>query len=197
MSTFKVMLMGYFLPLLLGAVVSVIPEYDSVYTKISIGIFGVLLLLPIVLVFKYPKKREKAYKLTLMFQLYTFTLFMAFPLFKVLNGSMLLQLLLVIGFIAMYYLARADQQTEVPIVFPKSDKDRKWFTYVYYAIPAVLTILGFNGNHIVMRNFFERFGDAVMFPYMSVILYIFSCWLLFLFSSLAYQSHVVEGFLEK
>lgn len=196
-SPYQAMWIGYSLPLLAAAIVCFIPDYDPVFLFISIGIMIVLMVMPIVLVMKFPKKKDKAYKLTTLFQLYAFTLFMTFPLYKIVAGAIHYQLLLSIIFIACYWLARIDQRTEVPIVFPDSDKSRKWFTYVYYPIPAVLTFLGFNGNHIVMRYFFERFGDAIMFPYMSIIIYIFSCWLLFLFSSLAYKSHVKEGFLEK
>ncbi|MBO1910603.1 hypothetical protein J4G37_38170, partial [Microvirga sp. 3-52] len=128
---------------------------------------------------------------------YAFTFYMAFPLIKVFSGEIVYQLLLV-GFIfAVFFLARFDQRTEVPVVFPDNNRKVKWIAYVYYPIPFFLTVLGFGGNHIVMGNYFERFGDAIMMPYVSTIIYLFSCWLIFLFSSMAYKSHVKEGYLEK
>ncbi|GIO27426.1 hypothetical protein J43TS3_20370 [Ornithinibacillus bavariensis] len=110
-------------------------------------------------------------------------------------------MLLVGLFISMYFLARFDQRTEVPIVFPDKDRDIKkiktWIAYMYYVIPVLITFLGVGGDYVKTRILFETFGDKVMMPYFLTLIYILSCWLLFMFSSLAYKSHVVEGYLEK
>ncbi|WP_172370431.1 hypothetical protein [Sporosarcina jiandibaonis] len=193
----KTMIMGYLLPLLAAAMVAFIPAYDHLFTMWIIAVFVILLLMPIVLVIRFPDNKEKAYRLTIMYQLYAFTFYMTFPLLKVLREEIVYQLLLVGFFIAIFFLARFDQRTEVPIVYPGDDKEIKWMAYVYYAIVILLTFLGFGGDYITTRRYFDRFGDAIMMPYVSTIMYLFSCWLIFLFSSLAYKSHVKEGYLEK
>lgn len=153
--------------------------------------------MPIVYVLRFPRKKEKAYRLTLMYQLYTFTFIMTFPLLKVLKGSVVFQLLLISVFIGCYFLARFDQQTKVPVVYPDENKRRKKIAYVYYAMPYLLIVLGFGGDYVKTRVFFEIFGDKIMMPYLAIIIYLLCCWLIFLLSSLAYKSHVKEGYLEK
>ena len=193
---YKAMIAGYLLPLFTAAAVVLIPEYDQQYIKWIVIVFVVLLLLPIVLSFRFPANKEKAYRLTVTYQFYAFTFFLTFPLLKVLTGSVVIQLLLVGLFISMYFLARFNQRTEVPIVFPDSDK-RSWLVIPFYGIPVLLTIFGFGGNYIVTRRNFEIYGSEFMMSYISTILYIFGCWLLFFMSSIAYKSHVKEGELEK
>ena len=80
--------------------------------------------MPIVFLIRFSANKEKAYRLTLMYQLYAFTLYFTFPLLKVLNGEIVYQLLLVGVFIALFFLARFDQRTEVPIVYPDNNKDK-------------------------------------------------------------------------
>lgn len=195
-NPFKAMIMGYFLPLLAAAMVIIIPDYDKTSLVWTIAIFAILLVMPILLSFRFPTNREKAYILTLTYQLYAFSFFLTFPLLKVLKEKLIIQVLLIGIFIGMYFLARIDQRTEVPIVFPDSDKV-KWIAYPYYIIPFLIVILGLGGNISAIRIFVEYFGATTMMPYFSTIIYLFSCWLLFLFSSLAYKSHVKEGYLEK
>ena len=189
--------MGYFLPLLAAGIVAIIPDYDAQFVKWIVLIFVILLVMPIILSFRFPSNKQKAYRLTLTYQLYAFTFFFTFPLLKIVKGNFVFQLLLIIAFISIYFLARYNQQTEVPIVYPDEDKEITWMGYVYYAIPILLIILGFGGNYIITRTAFQLFGDAFMFPYTSTILYLLSCWLIFLLSSVAYISHVKEGYLEK
>lgn len=196
-NPFKAMIMGYFLPLLAAAIAAFIPTYDQESIKWTVAVYVILLLMPIVLAFRFPANKEKAYRLTLMYQLYAFAFFFTFPLLKVLKGNVFFQLLLVGIFIGVYFLARYDQRTEVPIVYPDQDKEKKWISFVYYAIPFLLAFLGFGGNIVLTRLFVNRFGSEIMMPYFSTILYLFSCWILFLLSSLAYKSHVKEGYLEK
>jgi hypothetical protein len=196
-NPFKAMIMGYFLPLLAIGIVTFVPDYDEQFIKWAAVVFVILLIMPIVLSFRFPSNKKKAYRLTLMYQLYAFAFLFTFPLLKVLKENTVFQLLLVIVFISIYFLARYDQQTEVPIVYPDGDKEKKWIAYVYYAIPILLIILGFGGNYIITRTAFQLFGNEFMMPYVSTILYLLSCWLLFLLSSVAYKSHVKEGYLEK
>ena len=196
-SPFKAMILGYFLPLLAAGIVSFIPEYDERFIKWVVVIFIILVVMPIVLSFRFPSNKEKAYRLTLIYQLYAFTFLFTFPLLKVLNENITFQLLLVIVFISIYFLARYDQRTKVPIVYRDGDKEKKWIAYVYYTIPLLLIILGFGGNYMMIRVAFQIFGNEVMIPYVSIILYLLSCWLLFLLSSVAYKSHVKDGYLEK
>lgn len=196
-NPFKAMIIGYLLPLLAAGIVAFVPEYDEQFMKYSAVIFVILLALPIVLSFRFPANKKKAYRLTLMYQLYAFAFLFTFPLLKVLKENIVFQLLLVLVFISIYFLARYDQQTEVPIVYPDGDKEKKWLAYVYYAIPFLLIILGFGGNYMTTRVAFNIFGNEIMMPYISTILYLLSCWLLFLLSSVAYKSHVKEGYLEK
>lgn len=47
---FKVMMMGYMLPLLAAVIVILIPEYERAYLKWLIIIFAILLVMPIVFV---------------------------------------------------------------------------------------------------------------------------------------------------
>lgn len=191
-NPFKVMIMGYLLPLFTAVVAVLMPEYDQEYIKWIVAVFAVLLLMPIVLSFRYPDNKEKAYRLTIMYQLYAFTFFSTVPLLKVLKGSIVIQVLLVGLFIGIYFLARFDQRTEIPIVFPDSDR-RKWLAIPFYTLPVLLTIFGPGGNHIVIRRFFEKHGFDFSMAYISIILYLFACWLLFFFSSMAYKSLVKEG----
>lgn len=195
-NPFKAMIFGYLLPLGSAAVVLFIPDYDSKSIPWIIVILATLLVLPILLSFRFPTNRKKAYKLTLTYQMYASTFFFTFPLLKVLKGHLVFQILLIGIFVIIYFLARIDQQTEVPIVFPDSDKV-KWIAYPYYVIPFLLAILGVGGNISATRILFDYFGATTMMPYFTTIIYLFSCWLLFLFSSLAYKSHVKEGYLEK
>ncbi len=183
------------MPLFTAVVALLIPEYDQQYIKWIVAVFVLLMLLPIVLSFRFPDNKEKAYRLTLSYQLYAFTFFSTVPLLKVMKGTIVIQLLLVGLFIGFYFLARFDQRTEVPIVFPDSDK-RKWLAIPFYAVPVLLTLFGFGGDHRVTRRFFETHGYDFAMTYISIILYLFACWLLFLFSSLAYKSLVKEGYLE-
>ena len=194
---FKTMIMGYLLPLLAAVIVVFVPEYDHLFMVYISAVFILLLLAPIVLLIRFPDNKEKAYRLTLMYQLYAFTFYFTFPLLKVLRGEVVYQLLLVGLFIAIFFLARFDQRTEVPIVYPDNNKDTKWISYVYYGIGILLIFLGLGGDYINIKTLFTIFGDAIMVPYVSIILYLLSCWLLFLLSSLAYKSHVKEGYLEK
>lgn len=196
-NPFKAMIMGYLLTLFTAAMVLFIPDYDQQYIKWLVTVLIILMLLPIVLSFRFPTNKEKAYRLTLTYQLYAFTFFMTFPLLKVLNGSIIIQLLLVVFFISLYFIARFDQRTEVPIVFPGDDKKMKWMAYVYYAIPVLLVLLGFGTDHRVTRRFFDTYGFDFAMSYLATIIYLFACWLLFFFSSLVYKSHVKEGYLEK
>lgn len=191
-NPFKIMIFGNLLPLFTAIAALLIPEYDQEYIKWIVVVFVVLLLLPIVLSFRFPDHKEKAYRLALMYQLYAFTFFMAFPLLKVMKESIAIQLLLVGFFIGIYFLARFDQRTEVPIVFPDVDR-RKWLAIPYYALPVLLVIFGFGGNQRAARRFFEAHGYDLAMTYISIVLYLFACWLLFLFSSLAYKSLVKEG----
>lgn len=196
-NPFKAMIMGYFLPLLAVAIVLFIPDYDGQYLKWAVVIFVILLVMPFVLSLRFPKNKKKAYRLTIMYQLYAFALLFTFPLLKVLKENIIIQLLLVVVFIGIYFLARVDQQRDMPIVYPDGDKDKKWYAYVYFSIPVLLIFLGFGGNIIITREVFRIVGDEIMMPYLSIILYLLSCWLLFLLSSVAYKSHVKEGYLEK
>lgn len=195
-NPFKAMIMGYFLPLLAASIVIFIPDYDSNALVWTIVVFVILLTMPILLSFRFPTNREKAYKLTLTYQLYAFTFFFAFPLLRVLQDHIVIQLLLIGVFVGMYFVARIDQRSEIPVVYPDSDKV-KWIAYPFYTIPFVLAILGVGGNISAIRILFDYFGTTTMMPYFSTIIYLFSCWLMFLFSSLAYKSHVKEGYLEK
>lgn len=200
-NPFKIMLWCY-LMLLFAAVVAVFaPAYDSSFTVWTIAVFVIILLMPIVLVFRFSRNRAKAYVLTLTYQWYGSFLLFTFPLLKVLKEEVLYQLLLVGLFIAIYFLARIDQRTEVPIVFPDKDREldkvKTWIAYMYYVIPAIISFLGVSGDYVKTRILFEIYGDKVMMPYFSILIYIFSCWLLFLFSSLAYKSHVKEGYLDR
>ncbi|MBD7984757.1 hypothetical protein H9649_09200 [Sporosarcina sp. Sa2YVA2] len=195
-SPFKAMIIGYFLPLLAAIMVVFIPEYSSTSLLWIIVIFAILLTMPILLSIRFPNNREKAYILTLTFQMYAFVFFFAFPLLKVVKEHMGIQLLLIGIFVSMYFLARIDQRTEIPIVFPDSDKV-KWIAFPFYVIPFLLAILGVGGNISATRVLFDYFGTTTMMPYFSTIIYLFGCWLMFLFSSLAYKSHVKEGYLEK
>ncbi|MCM3636755.1 hypothetical protein M3152_03410 [Sporosarcina luteola] len=188
-NPFKVMIMGYLLPLFTAVVALLIPEYDQQYIKWIVAVFVLLLLLPIVFSLRFTANKKIAYRLTIAYQLYAFTFFAAFPLLKVLKGSIVIQLLLVGLFIGIYFLAIFDQRTEVPIVFPDSDK-RKWLAIPFYAIPVFLAVFGFGGDHRVARRFFETHGYDFAMTYTSIILYLFACWLLFLFTSLAYKSLV-------
>ena len=195
-NPFKIMIVGYLLPLFTAGAVVFIPEYDQQYVKWLVVVFIILLLMPIVLSFRFPDNKEKAYRMTVTYQFYAFTFFMTFPLLKMMKGSIVIQLLLVGFFICIYFLARFDQRTEVPIVFPDLNR-RKWLAIPFYGIPVLLAILGFGGNYIVTRRYFDTYGSEIMMPYISTILYLFGCWLLFLMSSIAYKSHVKEGFLER
>src|SRR5690625_1703985 len=195
------MIWGYLIPILGAVVAASAPEYDPSYTVWIIAVFVILLLMPIVLVLRFPANKAKAYKLTIIYQWYAFLLLFTFPLLKVFKEEIFYQLLLVGLFISIYFLARLDQQTEVPIVFPdrarKNDKAKTWIAYMYYVIPILISILGVGGDYVKTRILFQVFGDEVMMPYFTTLLYIFSCWLLFFFSSMAYKSHVKEGYLDK
>ena len=96
--------MGYFLPLLAAAIVIFIPDYDSTSVLWTIAVFAILLTMPIILSFRFPTNREKAYILTLTYQLYAFTFFFTFPLLKVLKEHIDIQLLLIGIFIGIYFL---------------------------------------------------------------------------------------------
>ncbi len=187
---------------LFTAVVAVFaPTYDSLYTMWTIAIFVILLIMPIVMVIRFSSNKKKAYGLTMIYQWYASFLLFTFPLLKVFKEEVFYQLLLVCLFLSMYFLARLDQRTEVPIVFPDKDRDiakvKTWIAYMYYVIPVLITFLGVGGDHIRIRILFEIYGDEVMMPYFSILIYLLSCWLLFFFSSMAYKSHVLERYLEK
>lgn len=197
-NLFKAMMMGYLLPLFMAGMVVFIPDFDGQYMKWIVLIFIILFGMPIVLTIRFPKKKKKAYKLTMKYQLYAFIFFFTFPLLKVLKGNIIFQLLLIGLFIGIYFLARFDQRTEVPIVFPGVDKKIKKIAYIYYAIPVLLTVLSLGGgDYVVINRAFLNYGAAFMVPYIAIILYLWSCWLFFFFCSFAYKSHVKEGYLEK
>lgn len=195
-NPFKAMIIGYFLTFFTAVAVLYIPDYDQQYMKWIVAVFVILLLLPAVLSFRYPGNKEKAYRLTVTYQLYVFAFFFTVPLLKVLTGNIVVQLLLVGLFIGIYFLARFDQRREVPILFPDTDR-RSWLVIPFYAVPVLLTIFGVGGNYRSVRRFFESHEYAFAMAYLSTIFYILACWLLFLMSSIAYKAHVKEGFLEK
>ena len=195
-NLFKAMIMGYLMTLFTAVAGVLIPEYDQQYINWIVVVFVILLLMPIVLSFRFPDNKDKAYRLTVTFQFYAITFFLIFPMLKVLKGNVVIQLLLVGLFISIYFLARFDQRREVPIVFPDSER-RSWLVIPFYGLPVLLTIFGFGGNYIVTRRNFETYGSEFMMTYISTILYLFGCWLLFLMSSIAYKAHVKEGFLER
>jgi hypothetical protein len=197
----KGILWGYFFLVPTAMVAVFAPEYDSFYTMWVITIFVIVMIMPIVLFILFSSNKKKGYGLAMIYQWYASLLFMIFPLMKVLKEEIVYQLLLVGLFISIYFLARLDQRTEVPIVFPDKDRDiakvKTWLTYMYYVIPAIIAFLGVGGDHIRIRILFDTYGDKVMMPYFSILIYIFGCWLLFLFSSMAYKSHVIDGYLDK
>ena len=201
-NPFKVMLWGYLMVLFTAVVAVFAPAYDSFYTiTIVATVFVLLLLLPIILFLQYWSNKKKATALTMTYQVYVSLFLLTYPLLKVLKEEMFYQLLLVGLFISIYFLGRFDQRTEVPIVFPDKDRDnanvKTWFAYMYYVIPAILTFLGVGGDHIRLRILFDIYGDKVMMPYLSILIYILACWFLFLISSMTYKSHVKEGYLDK
>lgn len=122
---------------------------------------------------------------------------MIFPLLKVLKGHVVYQILLIAMFVGCYFLACFDQRTKVPIVYPDGSGRRKRIAYIYYALPCLLIVLGVGGDYVKTRVLFEVFGDNIMMPYFAIIIYLLSCWLTFLLSSVAYKSYVKEGYLEK
>ena len=144
-----------------------IPEYDHLFAMWIIAVFVILLLMPIVLIIRFPDNKEKAYRLTLTYQLYAFTFYFTFPLLKVLRGEVVYQLLLVGLFIGIFFLARFDQRTEVPIVFPDNNKDTKWISYVYYGIGILLVYSWFWRRLYQHKNIFyyiwRSHHDAVRF----------------------------------
>lgn len=196
-NIFKVMIWGYLLPLLAAGIVVFIPAYDGRYIKWIVLIFIILLGMPIILRMRFSKNKEKAYKITITYQLYVFVFFFTFPLLKVLKENIFFQLLLIGFFVGIYFLARFDQRSKTPIVFPGSGKKLKKIAYVYYAMAILLTVLAFGGDYIVIKRAFIIYGAEIMMPYTAIILYLFSCWLMFFFSSLAYKSHVKDRYLEK
>ncbi|MBO1911816.1 hypothetical protein J4G37_44390, partial [Microvirga sp. 3-52] len=58
-NPFKIMIMGYLLPLLSAAMVVFIPDYDYTYAMWIAAVYVILLLMPIVLVIRFPSNRRK------------------------------------------------------------------------------------------------------------------------------------------
>lgn len=121
-NPFKTMIFGYLMPILAAAIILFIPDYNQKFIKYVLVILVFLIVLPIVLLIRFPKNKRKAYLITVMYQLYAFVFFFTFPLIKLLNGYIIIQLLLVAFFLALYFLAKVDQKSKVPIVFPGDDK---------------------------------------------------------------------------
>lgn len=194
---FYTMIISYLLPLLTGAVVAFVPYYHSLFTMFSIVILIILILMPILLSLRFSRKKQKAYILTLTYQLYAFTFFFTFPLLKIVDGHFLIQASLCAFFFSCFYSGRWDQRRKIPIVFPGTDKPITTAAIVYYSIIIILSFLGVGGDYISLKHLFVIFGDNIMMKYTCTILYLMSCWLIFFFSSLAYKSHVKEGYLDK
>lgn len=190
---------GFLLPIISALIVLFTPDYDPFFAVVTLVAYILLLMLPIFLHFKYKNRRKKdiVYLLTLKYILYLFLLYFTFPLLKIFSGNLPIQIVLIALFIAIPYLARYDQNTEVPIIYPGADKKHKKIHYVYEAIPFILVIAGGGGNIIISRQLTEILGYSTAMMMFSIVLYLFSCWLLFFFSSLIYKSHVKEGNLHK
>ena len=171
---------GFLLPIISALIVLFTPDYDPFFAVITLVIYILLLMLPIFLHFKYKNRRKKdiVYLLTLKYILYLFLLYFTFPLLKIFSGNLPIQIVLIALFIAIPYLARYDQNTEVPIIYPGADKKHKKIHYVYEAIPFILVIAGGGGNIIIGRQLRDiRLQHSMMM--FSIVLYLFSCWLLF------------------
>lgn len=196
-NPFKTMIFGYLMPILAAAIILFIPDYNQKFIKYVLVILVFLIVLPIVLLIRFPKNKRKAYLITVMYQLYAFVFFFTFPLIKLLNGYIIIQLLLVAFFLALYFLAKVDQKSKVPIVFPGDDKKMQWKGYAYYILVILLMILGLGGDYFLINFAFYLFGYEFMMPFGTIILYLLACWLIFFFSSLQYIHHVKERYLEK
>lgn len=195
----KQTLIGYILPIMSALIVLFIPEYDQFFGMITIVIFILLLMLPLFLYLKYKKRRNKdiVFRLTAKYTMYSFLLYFTFPILKIFSNNLLIQIVLIVFFLGVLFMAQYDQNTNVPIIYPGAEKDHKKIAYIYYAIPFILIIAGGGGNIIISRHLTDILGFNTAMMLFSIVLYLFSCWILFLFSSLAYKSHVKEGFLDK
>ncbi|MCG7336476.1 hypothetical protein MHZ95_14495 [Sporosarcina sp. ACRSM] len=195
----KQTLIAYLLPVISGLIVLFIPDYDAFFTWLTIGIYLLLIMLPGFLYLKYKSRKNKeiVYRLTAKYMMYAFLLFWTFPILKLFSNNLGIQLLLLAIFISMLYLAKYDQNTEVPIIYPGDGKEHKKIAYVYYALPVLFVIAGGGGNVVAARHIAERLGHSKTMLLFSIVIYLFSCWILFFFSSIIYKSHVKEGFLDK
>ncbi len=195
----KQTLIAYLLPAISGLIVLFIPDFDIFFAWLTIGIYLLLFMLPGFLYLKYKNRKsiEIVFRLTAKYTMYAFLLFWIFPILKLFSDNLIVQLLLIAIFISMLYLARYDQNTEVPIIYPGDGKEHKKMAYVYYALPVLFGIAGGGGNIIAVRHMAERLGHSKTMLLFSIVLYLFSCWILFLFSSIIYKSHVKEGYLDK
>lgn len=196
----KQTLIAYLLPVTSGLIVLVIPDFDPFFTWLTIGIYLLLIMLPGFLYLKYRSRKNKeiVYRLTAKYMMYAFLLFWIFPILKLFSNNLVVQLLLIAIFISMLYLARYDQNTEVPIIFPGDDKKHKKIAYLYYALPLLFFIpVAGSGNVVVARRMVEQLGQSKAMMLFSIVIYLFSCWILFFFCSLTYKSHVKEGFLDE
>ena len=172
---------GFLLSIISALIVLFTPDYDPFFAVVTLVAYILLLMLPIFLHFKYKNRRKKdiVYLLTLKYILYLFLLYFTFPLLKIFSGNLPIQIVLIALFIAIPYLARYDQNTEVPIIYPGADKKHKKIHYVYEAIPFILVIAGrwkyyhqpsINGDIRLQHCYDDVFNRNV---------YLFSCWLLF------------------
>ncbi len=195
----KQTLIAYFLPIISALIVLPSPDYDPLFAVITLVIYLLSFFIPAILYWKYRHRRKKdiVCLLTLKYILYLFFLYFTFPLLKILAGNLLIQLALIAFYIAIPYLARYDQNTKVPIVFPGTDKKHKKITFVYYAIPLILIWVGSGGNHIILRQLSDTIGYSTFSMILSIDLYLFACWLHFFISSFIYKSHVKEGVLNR
>lgn len=196
----KQTLIASILPLLSGLMVLFMPDFDAVFAWLTIGIYLLLIMLPGILYLKYKNRKNKEiiYRLTAKYMMYAFLLFWIFPILKLFSNNLVVQFLLLAIFISMLYLARYDQNTKVPIIFPGDDKKHKKIAYVYYALPLLFLIpVAGSGNVVAARRMAEQLGHSKTMMLFSIVIYLFSCWLLFFFSSITYKSHVKEGFLDE
>lgn len=195
--TYKVMFTAYFLPIIPALIVLPTPEYDPIFAVVSLVIYLLSFFIPVLLFWKYRHRKKRNRKniivmLTCKYMLYMFCMYFTFPLLKIIYGNLLILFVLVAFFIAIPYLARYDQNTEAPIIDPGTsiEPQKKSIAYLI-ALPVILLPAG-GSNYLIARQYSDLLGYDTYSIMTSTSLYLFTCWFLFMLSSMLYKRHVKE-----
>lgn len=171
-----------FLPLLVWGISLIVPYFSMIYfwSTLVIMVPFVLFMVSIDVTGKNRSRRMLSYAGYI--SLLLTSIFFGGPAFKLAEGSIFLQILMI--FIALVILFFAQKYNEIiaDSLTVKENRNIK-FIITYYGFALLLLTAAGGGTYWAPMIFASKYGDEAMFAYYSTILLLVGYWLLILTQS--------------